>query len=64
MIIKSITSCARCGNDHESLLFKEMKRPIPDGEDDVPWTHWALCPVSKDPILLCIMQDTVWHHEQ
>ena len=65
MIIKAIKRCARCGKDHDDLLFKEFVRPIADAyPDGLPWTHWAMCPVNKDPIVLCIMQDKEWYREQ
>lgn len=40
-----VNRCARCGQDHEGLEFRLFDRPC--GE----WTHWAMCPVTQEPIL-------------
>ena len=48
--------CARCGKDHEHIVFVHINGdPITD-EDGTMWDWWALCPVTGDPIL---MHDTV-----
>ena len=46
-----LTKCARCGGTHENLLFRKLRRPHVDGLNEA-WTHWALCPVSGEPILM------------
>ena len=38
--------CARCGGDHEQLEFKPLKNEY------FGTTHWAICPVNLEPILL------------
>jgi hypothetical protein len=42
-----IIKCARCGENH-IVKFKKFKRPINN------WTHWGICPVEKEPILMQI----------
>jgi len=42
----AIRQCARCGGDHDPLLFYRFDRP-PEGAE-----YWAECPVSGDPILM------------
>ena len=39
--------CARCGGDHEQLVFRALTQPTHDG-----WTHWTPCPANGEPILL------------
>lgn len=51
ILIVSIQSCARCGQDHTNLEFKQFTNPVEDS-DGTMWTHWALCPVNGEPILL------------
>ena len=43
-----VTTCARCGEDHERVVFKRLTRP---GKRH---THWAKCPVNGEPIMLFI----------
>lgn len=46
-----LDGCARCGLNHTGLVWVPFSRP-PTGPDGVVWTHWAICPVSGDPILM------------
>jgi hypothetical protein len=46
-----VQSCARCGKDHDELAFKKLIRPAAE------WTHWAECPTTYEPILLCVTQE-------
>ena len=41
-----LKKCARCGRNHKNLVFKRLTRS--QGE----WTHWAMCPRNKQPIML------------
>jgi hypothetical protein len=43
----TIKCCARCQLDH-TVEFLEFKTPPPK------YTHWAICPNTKEPILLWI----------
>lgn len=45
-----VINCARCGSDHQQLKMKKMLKPIKIARS--VWTHWALCPLSQDPILV------------
>jgi len=46
MNVSALKNCARCGKNHKALKFKKFKRACKG------WTYWAICPVSKDPILM------------
>jgi hypothetical protein len=56
-ITVDIKSCARCGQNHDKLIFKLLTQPQKE------WTHWVLCPVSAEPIMLkiCSEQKTEEH---
>lgn len=41
-----IVNCARCGRNHKNLVFKRLTRSQEE------WSHWALCPRNKQPIML------------
>ena len=45
-----ITSCARCGNDHEGIIYRKLTNPMLAG--GVILTHWALCPELGEPIMM------------
>lgn len=52
-----IANCARCGQDHRQLYFREFQRaPAPvlteDGSARLSYKWWGTCPRSGDPILL------------
>jgi len=46
----TINSCARCGGTHVDIIFKKINVPCRD------MTHWVLCPNTKEPIMLRIVQ--------
>jgi hypothetical protein len=50
-ITTDVFHCARCGENHEALVFQKFTRPMVD-EDSTVWKHWAMCPVLHEPILL------------
>lgn len=47
-IVADIRQCARCGGTHLKLLFSQLTRPI----EETSFTHWAMCPMFFEPILL------------
>lgn len=49
--IGSITHCARCGEDHAEVIFRRFHSPVED-EDGTLWEWWAICPKTKEPILM------------
>lgn len=56
-ITTNITNCARCGDDHDKLKFTEFsKNPIIDSDGTI-WDFWALCPITKEPVLLKVFDD-------
>lgn len=51
-----IVNCARCGKDHDELIFKQFaQNPIEDSDGTI-WNYWAMCPDTKEPILLKIVE--------
>jgi hypothetical protein len=49
--MKTVKSCARCGNDHE-LEERWLTRPMSPPEVFWAWESWAPCPVTQEPVLL------------
>lgn len=47
----SIRRCARCGTDHDVIVFTELRRPIEDSDGTV-WNWWTLCPITGEPVLM------------
>lgn len=41
----NITKCPRCDGNHKRLVFKPFKQAVSQ------YTHWALCPVTQEPLL-------------
>lgn len=60
--LTNVIRCARCGQDHPSeaepreIEFKRFRRPIRENDGTI-WTHWGLCPVTGEPVLL-LMRET------
>lgn len=52
-----ITSCARCGGDHEGIVYKKLTNPVIVG--GTVMTHWIPCPVLNEPILMYFVNDAV-----
>lgn len=50
-----IERCARCGEDHATVEFERLARPIEVGE--VTLTHWAPCPTNGEPILMQVVAE-------
>jgi hypothetical protein len=44
----NVRRCARCAQDHEALVFTLLANPSEE------WTHWATCPINREPIMLAI----------
>lgn len=44
---KTLTGCARCTGTHHDLTFQPLLQPV-EGR----FTHWAMCPVVDEPIML------------
>lgn len=52
-----ITSCARCGKDHEGIVYKKLTNPLVHA--DTSFTHWAMCPDLDEPIMMYFIEKTV-----
>lgn len=46
MLVINIVNCARCGESHKKVEFKELSR---DGHGA---SHWAPCPKNGEPLML------------
>ena len=47
-----LNGCARChGEGHKAITFEPLVYPVELGGEE-SFTHWALCPVNGEPILL------------
>ncbi len=53
----NVKSCARCGQDHDNLIFKKFKNPFIFKNVEIE--YWALCPICHEPILLHIISQQV-----
>ena len=55
-LVPRLTGCARCGETHTGLTFKELIRvtDLYDADGDGPYTHWCLCPRTHEPIMMVI----------
>lgn len=52
-----VKHCARCGSDHLKLEFRPFKL-VPIGDSDgTLWNYWAMCPITREPVLLKIVDD-------
>jgi hypothetical protein len=52
----SVVNCARCDTTHESLVFKRFLSPVRRC-DTLLYTHWSICPVTREPILLRVTEE-------
>lgn len=46
----NIRECARCGQDHNGIVYNEFTNPVILG--DLVITHWVPCPTNGEPILM------------
>ena len=49
-ITTDVKCCARCGEDHQKVVFTKLSRPHPRH------THWAPCPKNKEPIMMRVVE--------
>lgn len=53
-VVITVKCCARCQGIHEDMEFEKLVgEPIDGVEGD--YTHWAMCPVKEQPIVLAIV---------
>lgn len=45
----TIRDCARCGDNHDNLMFQRFQYP-PDDFD-----AWGMCPDTNEPILMTVL---------
>jgi len=53
-VITTIAHCVRCDGTHKDLSFSPLNGETVTGEMGDEYTHWTMCPTSKQPILLSI----------
>jgi len=51
-----VINCARCGESH-FLHFIPFHLPIIIERANLTFTHWALCPITYEPILFYIEEE-------
>lgn len=49
-ITVDVKCCARCGKDHEKVVFKKLTQPGPRH------SHWAPCPTNQEPIMMRVVE--------
>jgi len=54
-VTANIVGCARChGPGHDQLEFQAFLHPVVE-DGGLVLTHWATCPITKEPILMALM---------
>lgn len=46
-----VSRCGRCQREHD-VIPRQLRQPIIVGE--ARFTHWAMCPLNDEPILILI----------
>lgn len=54
-ITTTVGNCARCGNDHVDIVFRQFTSPVMSS-DDIEFSHYALCPTNGEPILMYVTE--------
>lgn len=52
-LVDTITNCPRCGGDHGEMAAARLTYPLRAQPYD--YSHWALCPISGEPIMIAAM---------
>lgn len=52
IVLESLEGCARCGRDHAKLRFFKLERPMRVAGSEARFTHWAMCPNRREPIMM------------
>lgn len=47
-----VSGCARCGQTH-AILARPLDRPSVD-DSGIEWTHWGMCPMTEQPVLVIL----------
>lgn len=50
-----VSMCTRCKSDHKQLEVCIFHKPVEIG--DRVFTHWAMCPAMKEPMLLQVIME-------
>ncbi len=54
--VGNISPCCRCQQAHlDGLFFAAFKSPVRDDYRNVQYTHWALCPITGEPLLVAVL---------
>lgn len=49
-MIHLIENCPRCGKNHGKCVLKQLAKQHGNGG----WSHWCMCPVTEEPILVAV----------
>lgn len=55
--IEVIKNCARCDKDHEHMVFAPLSGDLLLNEQGQPYSHWATCPNTNEPVMLYFEHD-------
>lgn len=55
--VAHIENCARCGGGHEQLWFSRFTRPHIDAGTGMVCNYWAMCPITREPIIMGIASE-------
>jgi hypothetical protein len=57
-----VKHCPRCGEPHKNLNYKQFKiAPASFDGTTVVASHWAMCPITEEPVLRLILGDGNHH---
>jgi hypothetical protein len=57
-VIALLRNCPRCGElAHKNLTFKAFKLNAPVYDGTIIATHWAMCPVTSEPLFRLSLDD-------
>lgn len=52
IVMELLEGCARCGGTHRQLRFFKLERPQRVAGAQAVFSHWALCPQRREPIMM------------
>lgn len=52
IVLESLEGCARCGMTHAKVRFYKLERPMRVEGCDGAFSHWAMCPGRREPIMM------------
>jgi len=53
--VTNLVGCARCHGNHDEMHFEMLTYPVELAKEP-DLTHWASCPTTGEPVLMCFTQ--------